>query len=102
MASLVFSLSGGQTRAYAAYAFESGDVITDINNLAQWDITDDTARLEVALNKMTIREIEYTLGALNFSTRKREGCTKRHIIRSFVRHWERLENKFLLIFINLT
>ena len=70
MASLVFSLSGGQTRAYAAYALESGDVITDINNLAQWDITrfasaafdgsciavavavagvaDDTARLEVA------------------------------------------------------
>ena len=88
MASLVFSLSGGQTRAYA---FESGDVITDINNLAQWDITDDTVRLEATLGKMTVRKIEDTLGALNFSTRKRGGCTKAHMIRSFVQHWERIK-----------
>ena len=88
MASLVFSLSGGQTRAYA---FESGDVITDINNLAQWDITDDTVRLEATLGKMTVRKIEDTLGALNFSTRKRGECTKAHMIRSFVQHWERIK-----------
>ena len=55
MASLVFSLSGGQTRAYA---FESGDV----NNLAQWDVTDDTARLEDTLTQMTVWKIEDALG----------------------------------------
>ncbi|CAJ1395057.1 unnamed protein product [Effrenium voratum] len=86
MASLVFSLADGRVRAFA---FESGDVIEDFNSLEQWEVTNDTDRLQSILSKMTIAKIDSTLRSLNFSTRK--GCTKAVMIRSFLEQWERIK-----------
>ena len=89
MASLVFSVTGGRTRAFA---FESGDVISDFGNLGRWEVTDDTDRLRTALGKMTISKIETTIRSLNFTLRTRgsDGGRKFALIQCFLENWERI------------
>ncbi|CAJ1437370.1 unnamed protein product [Effrenium voratum] len=88
MASLVFGVVNGNARAFA---IESGGVFLDMNDMRQWDITDDEERLTALLGKMSMAKIDQTLDSLGFSTRKKSGCTKAGMIASFLHHWNNIK-----------
>ena len=69
-----------------ALMVESGDIIPDLNNLGQWDVSNDEEKLKGCLQKMTIRSIDSTMRSLGFSSRGR--ATKDVVIRAFMAKWQ--------------